>query len=588
MTALKLKKVFEDAEEDLKDSEFTGIFGKVLNPLTDMVILPVAEKATEIVPAVAGAIPLPFVDEVSSAVVGVGFGAAKLGYHIFPYSADADVAKEADGLFGNDMIKNYKNKPQEPKPLLSSAMSAIGFASNSVIDIVRLPFSGDLGKWMTTSKMFFGYMATSGVGGEVMDAFASPGALSAIMIIAKIQAGRNDGKNSRRNRAAMASLPTGIADKADFKEIIFDAMIYGKYSSAAYGISMIDSSELLQVNGHKLNVPLAANVSTNKRKRKMSRFLGVPAEDIIDPSSQGGDIDIVGHFMAIDRRKSAIVLALRGTYTLSGLKTDAAAYSRPFCNGVAHAGIADRTDKIWEHLKVKIVDLLKANPGFNFVVTGHSLGAGVAVLLALKIKHEQALAKLDPALASVKVSCFGFASPPVYLADPENEAVMAEAMKDTYAFIHENDVVPFCSFDSLRRMSHTIDDIDDATNMIVGPLMAIGKLPIGPLMRRKVFKDLDLEPAANAEKLAIPAPYAIWMQKQSENEGGDPVYDAMFCRPEAKNGDKGTNDLHVLFDDRMIADHMNPEYERALASIATQMKGVHGIDGYTFPPRCVR
>jgi hypothetical protein len=167
-------------------------------------------------------------------------------------------------------------------------------------------------------------------------------------------------------------------------------------------------------------------------------------------------------------------------------------------------------------------------------------------------------------------------------------ASIMKSLLEAVAYLHENDVVPFCSFDSLRRMSHTIDDIDDATNMIVGPLMAIGKLPIGPLMRRKVFKDLDLEPAANAEKLAIPAPYAIWMQKQSENEGGDPVYDAMFCRPEAKNGDKGTNDLHVLFDDRMIADHMNPEYERALASIATQMKGVHGIDGYTFPSRCVK
>ena len=46
--------------------------------------------------------------------------------------------------------------------------------------------------------------------------------------------------------------------------------------------------------------------------------------------------------------------------------------------------------------------------------------------------------------------------------------------------------------------------------------------------------------------------------------------------------------LGVEFEDRMIADHMNPEYERALASIATQMKGVHGIDGYTFPSRCVK
>jgi len=91
--------------------------------------------------------------------------------------------------------------------------------------VIRLPFSGDLGKWMETTKKFFGYMAISGVGGEVMDAFLSPGALSAIMIIAKIQAERNEGKFSRRNRVALKSLPEGIADKSDFKKIITEAMM---------------------------------------------------------------------------------------------------------------------------------------------------------------------------------------------------------------------------------------------------------------------------------------------------------------------------------------------------------------------------
>ncbi len=346
---------------------------------------------------------------------------------------------------------------------------------------------------------------------------------------------------------------------------------------------MIDSSQLAEVHGHKLNIPLAANVSEEKRKRRMSRYLGIREEDIIDPTPPGGDLDIIGHFLAVDRRKNAIVLALRGTYTISGIKTDAAAYSRKFCNGVAHAGIADRTDNIWVHIQNKLVTLLKNHPGYNLVITGHSLGAGTAALLALKIKHENALAKLDPSLSSVKITCFAFASPPVYLADPENEAVMAEAMKDTYAFIHEKDVIPFCSIDSLRRMSHVIDDIDASTNIIEGPLMAIGKLSIYPRLKRKVFKELDLEFADKAEKMAIPAPYAIWMQKQSDDERGNPVYDAMFCRPQPVESEKGLNDLHVMFDERMIADHMNPQYLIGINSIAAQMKGVHGTNGYAFP-----
>jgi hypothetical protein len=34
----------------------------------------------------------------------------------------------------------------------------------------------------------------------------------------------------------------------------------------------------------------------------------------------------------------------------------------------------------------------------------------------------------------------------------------------------------------------------------------------------------------------------------------------------------------------MINDHMNPQYERAINSIAEQMKGLDGADGYVFPP----
>ena len=147
---------------------------------------------------------------------------------------------------------------------------------------------------------------------------------------------------------------------------------------------MIDSSELLQVQGHKLTAPLVANVSEDKRKGRMSRFISIPAEDIIDPSCAGGDIDIIGHFMAIDWSKATIVLALRGTYTISGVKIDAAAYSREFCNGVAHAGIADRADKIWTLVKDKIVGLLKSNPGFDFVITGHSVELGMLYFWHLK------------------------------------------------------------------------------------------------------------------------------------------------------------------------------------------------------------
>ena len=379
---------------------------------------------------------------------------------------------------------------------------------------------------------------------------------------------------------------------------------------------MIDSSELLQVYGKKVGtVPLLQGTSEDKRKRKIARYLNIPEEDIIGATKPGGDIDILGHFIAVDKRKSAVVLALRGTYTLSGVKSDLGVYSKKFCNGVAHGGIADRTDNIWEFVKEKIVSLLKSNPGFDFVITGHSLGAGAAALLILKLKHEQLLAKLDPSLSDVNIKCFAFAPPPVYLSDVENENVMADAMKNTFAFIHENDCVPFCSTDSVRRVSRTIDAVDSATNPIEGPLMAIGKCEIPDSLKKKVFDDSELPFVDRAEKLgkllswlpfllasaslflylterkclfslplAIPAPHVMWLRHVHDDKKGRPMYNAMFCRPQSENGEKGTNDLTLMIDKRMISDHMNPQYERAINSIAEQMKGKHGIDGFVFPP----
>jgi len=103
---------------------------------------------------------------------------------------------------------------------------------------------------------------------------------------------------------------------------------------------------------------------------------------------------------------------------------------------------------------------------------GHGLGTGAAALL--KLKHEQLLAKVDPSLSDVNIRCFAFAPPSVYLSDLENENVMADAMKKTFVFIHENDCVPFCSTDSVHRISR-----------IEGPLMAIGKCEIPDSLKKR-------------------------------------------------------------------------------------------------------
>lgn len=364
---------------------------------------------------------------------------------------------------------------------------------------------------------------------------------------------------------------------------------YVRYATAAYGLAAIQSSELLNVNGHPISYGGLGRASEKKRKRKMAKFLGIEEDDIVDLSKPGGDIDINPYVLAVDRRKSAIVLTFRGTNAVSGAKVDLAFYTAPFCDGLAHAGIAQRTEEIWELLQDQVVQLLKDNPGFELIITGHSLGAGVAALLTLKLKHERILANIDPELS---VRCFAYACPPVYLSGAESELSTAEAMKSIYAFIYRNDVVPFCSVDSLRRISETINTVNEMTNPVEGFLMAIGRRDVPPEIIEKMneIEDSELPYVPGSEKLVIPTPYIMWLRPDAgdkKDENGQLVFNTMFCRTCTTDGKTGTNDLTLMLADvDMIRDHMNPQYERALNSIYKQlMKEEKGDEHcYIFPP----
>lgn len=182
---------------------------------------------------------------------------------------------------------------------------------------------------------------------------------------------------------------------------------------------MIDSADLLQVFGKDIvRVPAVQKASEDFRKRKIAKYVGIEEDQIIIPPVLGGNIELLGHFVAVDRRatqvdksKGAVVLAIRGTYTISGILVDATAFAKDFCAGKAHTGMAKQVDILWESIKGTVVRELKENSGYDLVISGHSLGAGCAALLALKLNYEKLLEKEDSSLSGVKVKCFAFAPP---------------------------------------------------------------------------------------------------------------------------------------------------------------------------------
>ena len=368
---------------------------------------------------------------------------------------------------------------------------------------------------------------------------------------------------------------------------------YIRYATAAYGSSMIDSANLLQgYNKSIVVIPCIETASKAIRKRKIARYLNLDVNDIKKLTPPGGNFNVLGHFISVKENQTgfkSVVLAIRGTYTPSGLLIDVAeAESKPYCDGLAHSGMADRADWLWDDVKDTICELLMNHPGYDLVITGHSLGAGVATLLALKLNYEGTLGQENPALAGTKVRCFAFAPPPVYYIRNKNTEIM-ESMKQIYAFIHENDAIPFASVDSVRLLAATVRNVSDRWIPIVSPLRAAGVLPIPNDLKEMILSmgEKNLNPAPGASKLAIPTPFVLWTRKYGYDTHGRPKYNTLFCRPRQEDIQGktliGTNNLNILLDENMILDHLPPKYERALYSVREQL--IKGDDGVlVFPP----
>jgi len=150
-------------------------------------------------------------------------------------------------------------------------------------------------------------------------------------------------------------------------------------------------------------------------------------------------------FLALDRQRSCVVLAVRGTQTTSDMLTDMHAVSAGVSDlGAAHEGMLVAAKWILETHTDMIVETCKAHPTFTLKVVGHSLGAGTAALLTLLMRNTPSLhASIPPA----KITCTAVACP----ACMSYELGMSAASFVT-TLVVEDDVIPRVSLLSLYNL----------------------------------------------------------------------------------------------------------------------------------------
>ena len=321
---------------------------------------------------------------------------------------------------------------------------------------------------------------------------------------------------------------------------------YMRYATAVYGDSMISAAEM-DVLG-KWDNRLAPATKT-----RISEHIGVPENDIVLMDvDYDGDVNHLRHFIAVDHANKKVVLAIRGTFSLSEVVVDVAAFSRPFCGGEAHSEMATMAERVWEVAGETVNHSLKEHKDYEFIITGHSLGAAAACLLNI-ICHRNG----KELIGGRKIRCFAYATPPCYAP----YELAGEAAKDCINHIHADDAVPFLSVDSVRHAFSSV--------------LAIQEQNLGYWKRMRLLVGLDepnermikavqraskkrLPAKAGAPILVIPAAVTLWMREKEQIKG---KYDIKIC------DSRRLPSLGIPIHSSMLQDHFPSSYEHALHNL---------------------
>ena len=323
-----------------------------------------------------------------------------------------------------------------------------------------------------------------------------------------------------------------------------DAKRYMRYATAVYGQAMIHAAEV-DARG-RIEFEHFGKIT----KDSISSHINVPSDDIrLLDVNYDGDSHHLRHFVAIDHVNQKVVLAIRGTFNLQEVIVDVTAFTREFCGGEAHSEMATMAERVWEKTGPTVSSLLNDHPGYEFVVVGHSLGAGTACLLTTMV--------LSQKLVKSPIQCFAYASPPVF-----SPLDVAPGLDVTTNFIHQQDVVPFLSVNSVRHLFSRLQTIQsfaqDKLSRRERLQVAVGWKPIPQDLIDTFLEEESnkvLSPIKGAPRLEIPAGQTIWLHEKNDQE-----YTWECLKPK----DLIRYYSGIRIHPEMFTDHFPPRYEHAL------------------------
>jgi hypothetical protein len=342
------------------------------------------------------------------------------------------------------------------------------------------------------------------------------------------------------------------ADAVDMKE----AHRIMKFSTAAYGQQVIASAVF------ETGERVAPAPHTNDIDAVMKHVCISDKNDIVVfVMDFGEDLDCLRHYCAVDHAHKAVVLAVRGTYSVSSsTMVDLAGYCDDFCGGKAHAGMSKMARGIWNRSGEAIVERLNQLPDdYVFIIGGHSLGAGVAGLINILVHREQ----LIP--SDRQVRCYVYGSPPTFAPlIGADDSIMA-AIQGTTAVVYQRDLVPFISVFALCRFLRLVAAMDKLKVRLWRKVLIDHEILSPSEDMLAAYRSADNEellPLEQAPMVFVPAKAIVWLKRKKKASRllvcTRDEYVATICDPHK------LAEVGPVVTPGGIADHVTGRYEHAL------------------------
>lgn len=148
--------------------------------------------------------------------------------------------------------------------------------------------------------------------------------------------------------------------------------------------------------------------------------------------SRNSDLFKIPFFITDSKELDTIFITCRGTYCFKDCLVDMKAEAAEFQNGLLHKGVYKTSKALYATIFPYINEVFNNNSDKKFIITGHSLGGGVAAAVC-EMFHDS--------IKDINMKCICFAPCASF-----SHELLESTKKWCKSYTMEGDFVPFCTF----------------------------------------------------------------------------------------------------------------------------------------------